>query len=181
VKNFIKEYRKVIPNNFCKKIISYFDSDLEDAATVGGVNKNIRNCVKVSLLHPKSLGQRIISNYAKSIIENIAKEYSKEFKHCFTQKISQLDLLKYETNKHDVGYSWHVDMGYKAEARTLSMSICLNNDFKGGEFVFDLLENQEQFPQNTGDAIVFPSNFIYPHQVNKVTEGTRYALIGWVI
>ena len=84
-------------------------------------------------------------------------------------------------NKHDVGYSWHVDMGYKAEARTLSMSICLNNDFKGGEFVFDLLENQEQFPQNTGDAIVFPSNFIYPHQVNKVTEGTRYALIGWVV
>ena len=52
---------------------------------------------------------------------------------------------------------------------------------KGGEFVFDLPQNKIQYPQNVGDAIIFPSNFMFPHQVNQITEGTRYALIAWVI
>ena len=51
----------------------------------------------------------------------------------------------------------------------------------GGEFVFDLPGEKYQVGQNIGDALIFPSNFLFPHQVNQITRGTRYALIGWII
>ena len=68
-----------------------------------------------------------------------------------------------------------------SENRHLSITIGLNNEFEGGEFVFDLGNEKHQFPQNVGDCIIFPSNFMFPHSVNQITSGTRYALIGWVI
>ena len=97
------------------------------------------------------------------------------------KEISQLDILKYETNKYKAGYDFHQDFGKGCTERHLSISICLNNDYEGGEFVFDLPSGHHVVPQNVGDAVVFPSNFMFPHQVNKITKGTRYALIGWVV
>jgi predicted 2-oxoglutarate/Fe(II)-dependent dioxygenase YbiX len=32
----------------------------------------------------------------------------------------------------------------------------------------------------TGDLIIFPSIFLYPHKVLPVTKGTRYSYISWV-
>ena len=32
-----------------------------------------------------------------------------------------------------------------------------------------------------GDAIMFPSNFMYPHEIMPVTQGTRYSIITWFI
>ena len=72
-------------------------------------------------------------------------------------------------------------MGISVSERQISVSICLNNDFEGGEFVFDFKDEKYQFPQNVGDAVVFPSNFMFPHQVNQVTQGTRYAIVAWLI
>mgnify|MGYP001213588018 CR=1 FL=1 len=30
-----------------------------------------------------------------------------------------------------------------------------------------------------GDVVIFPSNFMYPHRVEKVTKGTRYSFVTW--
>jgi hypothetical protein len=46
MKEYILEVKKIVPQTFCKKIISYFDNNYIDAETVGtGVNKDVRNCV----------------------------------------------------------------------------------------------------------------------------------------
>lgn len=182
MKKYITEIRKVIPSNTCKKIISYFDNDFIDATTIGGLNKDIRNCLSRTLLEPKSFGQRLVSNYVQSIFYQIADKYVEQHGNLSFNKISQLDLLKYESNTYKAGYDFHQDFGDTCTERQISISLNLNDSFKGGEFVFDSRDgNLEQYVQGTGDAIVFPSNFIFPHKVNKITEGTRYALIGWMI
>ena len=182
MKEHILELKKFIPNEFCKKVISYFDEDLEVATIVGAVeNRDIRNCEIKNMLEPKTFGQNITTKYIQSKIFQAAELYRSEIhKHFDPMKISQCDLLKYEANKYKVGYDFHVDMGFGAEPRQLSISICLNNDFEGGEFVFDLPDGKIQYPQNVGDLIAFPSNFLFPHQVKKVTKGTRYAIVSWV-
>lgn len=164
----------------CKKIISYFEGSFEDATTMGGLNKNIRNCVKTDMLNPDSFGKKIISNYVQSKIFEVAEIYKKNNAYLDFERISQLEILKYEANEYDAGYSFHVDAGSVCTDRQLSISINLNNDFQGGEFVFDISNDHKQYPQNTGDVIAFPSNFLFPHQVNKITSGTRYAVIGWI-
>ena len=181
MKEYILEVKKALSSEDCNKIISYFDKDYNDAGTLGnGVNKNIRNCITTSL-EPKSFGQTIVHNYVKSKIFEIFEKYKEKNSYADIKRISQLDLLKYESNDFNAGYKFHVDFGDKVTERAFSISICLNNNFFGGEFMFDLPEGQIQIPQNEGDAIIFPSNFMFPHQVNKVLKGTRYALIRWVV
>jgi hypothetical protein len=182
MKEYILEVKKIIPQTFCKKIISYFDNNYQDAGTTGeGVNKNIRNCLTRSLFDTKSLGEKICLNAVKEKIFHCVDHYKN--KHDIDiDKISQLDILRYDANEFKAGYDFHKDFGRKVTERHLSISICLNNEYEGGEFVFKLdNESLLTIPQNVGDAVIFPSNFMFPHQVNKVTKGTRYALIGWVI
>jgi predicted 2-oxoglutarate/Fe(II)-dependent dioxygenase YbiX len=31
----------------------------------------------------------------------------------------------------------------------------------------------------TGDILMFPSNFMYPHEVTECTKGTRYSFVSW--
>jgi len=181
MKEYILEVKKIIPQNFCKTIIEYFDNNYGDASTVGiGVNKNIRNCLTRSILQTKSLGEKICSNAVKEKIFQCVDHYKN--KHdIHIDKISQLDILRYDANEYKAGYKFHNDFGNNCLERHLSISICLNNEYEGGEFVFNLPSGLHTVPQNVGDAIIFPSNFMFPHQVNKITKGIRYALIGWVI
>ena len=32
---------------------------------------------------------------------------------------------------------------------------------------------------HTGDVIIFPSTFLYPHKVNEVKKGIRYSFVSW--
>jgi len=186
MKEYILEVKKIIPESFCKKIINYFDNNYDQAsiATLGGkpkADKNVRNCLSRSIFDTKTFGEKICSNAIQSKIFNCVSHYEKKYL-VGVSKISQLDLLKYELNEHEAGFRFHTDFGPTCNNRHLSISVCLNNQYEGGEFVFKFPnENEFTIPQNVGDALIFPSNFMFPHQVNKVTKGTRYALIGWVI
>jgi predicted 2-oxoglutarate/Fe(II)-dependent dioxygenase YbiX len=180
VQDHILEIRKFIPENICKKVILYFQDSFEDALTVGGLDKNIRNCLKQDMLNTDTLGKKIVSNYIQSKFFEIADIYKQRNKHFAFEKISQLELLKYDSNNYDAGYSFHVDAGSKCTDRQLSISINLNNNFEGGEFVFNVENDHKQYPQNTGDIVAFPSSFLFPHQVNKIKSGSRYAIVGWI-
>ena len=182
MKEYILDIKKIISPKFCNKIIQYFDNEFEEALTVASdkPNKDIRNCQTRSIFKTKTCGELLCLNAIKEKIFQCVDFYKQQHKINIDQ-ISQLDLLKYETNTYKAGYSFHQDFGSKCNERHLSISICLNNEFQGGEFVFDLPSGNYTVPQNIGDAVVFPSNFMFPHQVNKVTKGTRYALIGWVM
>lgn len=61
---------------------------------------------------------------------------------------------------------------------TLSVLTQLNDEYSGGELVF---WNNEIIELNVGDIVVFPSNFLYPHKVNTITDGVRYSMASWVI
>jgi len=52
----------------------------------------------------------------------------------------------------------------------------LNEDFEGGEFV---MWGDKVIEFESGDLIIFPSNFVYPHRVEPVTKGSRYSYVSW--
>lgn len=51
----------------------------------------------------------------------------------------------------------------------------LNNDYEGGEFILC----GEQIEFKAGEVLVFPSNFLYPHEIKPVKSGTRYSFVSW--
>ena len=68
--------------------------------------------------------------------------------------------------------------------RTISVIIFLNNDYEGGELNFHNPFNNNEIYKTIkpapGRCIMWPSNFVYPHSVSKVTKGTRYAIVSWL-
>jgi predicted 2-oxoglutarate/Fe(II)-dependent dioxygenase YbiX len=53
----------------------------------------------------------------------------------------------------------------------------LRDDFTGGEFV---LWDDSVIEHKAGTAIIFPANFMYPHEVKKVKSGIRDTFVSWV-
>jgi predicted 2-oxoglutarate/Fe(II)-dependent dioxygenase YbiX len=58
----------------------------------------------------------------------------------------------------------------------LSVICLLNDDYDGGELVFF---EDKIFTPSQGDVIIFPSNFLFPHEVKSITKGTRYSAVSW--
>ena len=58
----------------------------------------------------------------------------------------------------------------------LSIIGALNDDYEGGEFVM-WEKTSVKIPK--GSIMIFPSNFLYPHQVKFITAGTRYTCVSW--
>lgn len=58
----------------------------------------------------------------------------------------------------------------------LSVLGALNDDYEGGELLF---WGGEKIDLRAGSVMVFPSNFMYPHEVKKVTRGARYSFVSW--
>ena len=59
---------------------------------------------------------------------------------------------------------------------TLTILGCLNEGYQGGELIF---WEDEKVDLPAGSIMIFPSNFLYPHEVLPVTYGTRYSFVSW--
>ena len=75
-------------------------------------------------------------------------------------------------------YTQHTD-SFKKQQRSVSCSFILNDDYDGGEFAF--FDREIIIKGGKGSIIMFPSNFMFPHEVMPVTSGTRYSIITWYV
>ena len=175
----IKE--NIIPDHFCNKIIkdgeklTIKEGELSNN-DVDGVGKN-RNC-KLSWITDEHL-KKTFSYFVQSA--NKESDWYFSLKH-----FENLQYTIYYENDH---YGWHIDSRSKpydnGMIRKLSFTLCLNDEFEGGEF--DICNPDPRETKNTiksfklkkGDMIVFPSHTW--HRVNPVTKGTRKSLVGWAL
>ena len=97
--------------------------------------------------------------------------------YCFTYNLVELqyweamNFIKYNKDQH---FKEHTDHGFSYNA-TVSLVAYINDDYEAGEIKFrlqDLLYKPE-----AGDLVVFPSNFMYPHQAMPVVSGTKYSIV----
>ena len=58
-----------------------------------------------------------------------------------------------------------------------SVLLFLNDDYEGGEIIVA----GNTYKPAKGSALVFPSNFMFPHEVKKVTEGERWSVVSWLM
>ena len=181
----LNKYIVVIKNalslDLCNKILNEFiNSDEWEDTTIknGHVNKSIRNCQTIGISYPNIIQKNkdIRHKLDSAIFEDASKcikEYNARFPHCNIEEDSGYNLLKYSEGCF---YVQHVD-SFKARPRAISCSFILNDDFEGGEFAF--FNREIKYKLKKGDALMFPSNFMYPHEVMPVTKGTRYSIITW--
>jgi predicted 2-oxoglutarate/Fe(II)-dependent dioxygenase YbiX len=184
LEDYILVLENIIPEKLCDDILNeYIDSDEWRYTAVGikvEVRKEVRNCTTIEMSSKQSIekNKNVREYLDQRVFECVKKactEYNKKFIHAFLQKDSGYNLLKYEKNGF---FLQHTD-SYITIPRTVSCSINLNDNFKGGEFSF--FDNKFKYSLKKGSAIMFPSNFQYPHSIQPVIDGTRYSIVTWFI
>ena len=57
----------------------------------------------------------------------------------------------------------------------ISIVAQLNEDYEGAEFYC----RGREIKLKTGDILLFPSNFMYSHEVKETKKGVRYSFVSW--
>lgn len=119
-------------------------------------------------------------NLIARLLQKKVEEYNKDKQVIYTpSKILELTLLKYEEGGF---YKPHVDSG--AVHREVSAIVFLNNDYEGGHLQFFEPNHKDlilDIKPEIGKVVLWPSNFLFPHQATPVTKGTRFVLVSWMI
>tara|TARA_R110002020_G_scaffold221527_2_gene429608 strand:+ start:3928 stop:4488 length:561 start_codon:yes stop_codon:yes gene_type:complete len=175
-------HRNTFPHEYCDNIIEAYKEEL----FFRGTNANNDRHVGEIQISDNFVIDKKNSYVRKTIEQDIFKFIG--FLIDDYIKVTQTKHLKieqdvgYSLRQMNVGdyYSEHDDDGIGEDAgkKRLTVSICLNEEYEGGDFTF--FDEKEIYKFKKGDVIVFPSTFMYPHGVRKITSGTRYQLITWL-
>lgn len=98
-------------------------------------------------------------------------DYCKRFNIHELRYWEAFNFIKYEPGHH---FMEHHDHGFSYNC-TVSLVAYLNDNFEGGELFFRL--QGINYTPKTGDVVIFPSNYMYPHQAKVVNSGTKYSLV----
>lgn len=77
----------------------------------------------------------------------------------------------------DYAYGFTQPGDQLATRNTISCIVYFNDNFNGGHHYFNYLDID--YTPNSGDIMMFPSNYMASHEVQEVTLGSRYSYLGW--
>ena len=181
LEDYIHIFENVLSDELCDQIVSTFDNDsILEPATVRDANYNHnRNCTvcKISVsneLIPED--KRIyLDGELFNAINKLMGMYNEIHPCLHVEMDTGYTFLKYAKGQY---YTQHTD-SFKGEQRSVSCSFLLNDDYKGGDFSF--FDRELKLKPKKGSVIMFPSNFMYPHEILPITENTRYSIITWLV
>ncbi len=161
-KIFIKE--NAIEQSVCHDIVNYGQSNV-----IKGVNK-----------YPRAFGISFhtcllpTNHIVHDLLKNIWEE-AVQFLDVDISFIEPYELKRYTTNDF---FGKHSDSYYSLSNRldrklTLSLQLSDTDEYDNGEFNVV----GKKIKLNRGSILCFPSYF--PHEISRITNGTRWALIGW--
>ena len=178
---WIGYYENVVPDKLCDDIISYTIENKELTPSTYSTHDRT---------NPKSPQRVFMDDVWFRFGED--KYYEEMKEHTLSvlsiyQKVHKIVCQRYtdfRVNRYRSGgfMSEHIDNIHHSHGQQygyphLSVLLFLNEDYKGGEFV--VADNQ--YETSKGSAIIFPSNFMFPHKVNKIEYGIRWSVISWLM
>ena len=202
IKDFVKYYDDVAKDHVLNHLLKYAKKTTYDVAQIGGgqQGEELKKIRDTEIVHMDNIAraasapdqlemsknQNLTGIHWNNILTNIITltnmKYINDCKlpHNPVSEIENTTLLKYKPGGH---YVAHVDYATQFK-RCLSFIMFCNDDFEGGNLVFtdpdQKTENMIIKPKKNR-VIMFPSNFMYPHKVEKITKGERYTVVSWLV
>ena len=181
IESYVKIYN-ILDKKICKKSVKLLEKKEKDFVQHEFYN-DIQN-VYVSYEHELSVSYSDIEtkDYFMEQIWNGLRTYCNDFDFKWFNSWKGYTELRFNRYKIDTQMELHCDHiqsmfdGQRKGIPTLSIVGILNDDYEGGEFI---MWEDTKLELKTGDLLIFPSTFLYPHKVNLVTKGTRYSFVSW--
>ena len=183
VRDYVKVYKDFIDPKVCKSAVKKLDSanwqmhQFYDSAT----NTMHSYDHELSISHDEipeknELNKRVWDALHKYVVEDM-----KDMHEWFSSwnGFSFVRFNRYDPTTQMKLHCDHIHSLFEGERKgvpVLTVLGSLNNDYTGGEFV---MWGDEVIDLPAGAIAVFPSNFMYPHEVRPVKTGVRYSYVSW--
>lgn len=173
-----------------KRVLDALDEKRYEPTTVFGftgceVNTDIRSNERICLTDDEEAAQIMHDGMNGALLEyreqvgNIHPEFVRYpipatyRTNCYRERIQ---VLRYQSGQH---YNWHVDEATDKNLneyhRTLSVVLYLTDNFTGGRTCF----THRAYKPKAGQALIFPSNWCFPHKCEPIQEGVKIAAVTW--
>ena len=179
MKEWIGNYKHIIDDAGCKSLMDYPWTWMPSTYSNGkGVVEKSEERVKMDECWCVE-ENRPYPLLKKSVIE-VMNIYAQEM-----QYFSCIHHTDFRLNRYGpAGFmSKHCDNIHHSHGQTYgypqaTVLFFLNDNYEGGDFyVADVNFGKPK----SGSAIIFPSNFMFPHEVTKVTKGERWSIVSWLM
>jgi len=186
VEDYIHIEKGIIPKNVCDYILSVIEIQKWSPHTWYSPDTNMSISEKTMELDVLASNKEMQDLLIPYIIESGAI-YNSKYAYFDSVRTKQI-MGKFCTirfNRYSPGqimrkHHDHIHSifdGMEKGIPVLSFVGNLNEDYDGGELVF--FDGETKIKLGTGDICMFPSCFMYPHQVYEVTRNQRYSFVTW--
>jgi hypothetical protein len=181
--DYVKVYNNFIPNKLCKKALKSLKKTEWTKHSYARHRNDERYTfdTDLSITYESILEKKEIDQLVWFAIEKyILKDFSS-----FTQWWSGWNgYTSVRFNRYDptTEMRLHCDHihgifdGSRKGIPILTVLGSLNKDYEGGEL---MLFQDYHLPLDAGSIVIFPSNFMFPHEVKPVKSGVRYSFVSW--
>jgi len=186
LQDYIKVYENFLDKDFCSEVIDTLEKNKWSTHQFYKARTNSYESsdteLQVSMSCDSIAQQKLINDKIWFAIEKYVLKDFEEFAEHFPgwDGYSPIRFNKYEENTEMHLHSDLVRGLFTGERRgipLLSVVGLLNDNYEGGEFIM-WRDTKIELP--TGSIMIFPSNFLYPHQVTPIMKGVRYSYVSWV-
>ena len=178
VVDYIKYYEDVVSDAQCSEILNCTET-VYVPSTYSSHDGKVESEERVRMDECWVKNDSILWTTILSCYEEVIKRYSADFPLFSVQRTTDFRINRYTAggfmSKHcdNIHHSHGQQYGYPQ----VSALLYPNDDYEGGEFFVA----EHQYLPRKGSAIVFPSNFMYPHEAKAVTKGTRWSIVTWLM
>lgn len=183
VNNFIYK-TNLVPNKLCKDLIKQINKREWTKHEWYNTKQNSFHSEKQKELDVQSITQEMQQTMTPYMIKAYM-EYNKKFSDLgnfrldnIATKFSPIRFNKYKKGTLMRKHYDHIHSLFDGTHKgipVISFIGILNENYSGGELII----NSKKMDCKTGDIVIFPSCFLYPHEVKEVKKGTRYSFVSW--
>jgi len=185
---YVANYENFLDADYCKKTIKTLKkaewSTHQFYQSNSGDHISYDNELSVSwsnIRQRKEIQDKLHSGLTKYLTElpEMAKAPNVHDWFCGWSGYSELRFNKYDVSTKMKLHCDHIHSMFDGERKgipALSLLGCLNDDYEGGELI---MWRDQEIELKGGSLLIFPSNFMYPHEVKPVTKGSRYSYVSW--
>jgi predicted 2-oxoglutarate/Fe(II)-dependent dioxygenase YbiX len=182
LKDYVKIYQGFCEPNFCKQVVAEI-SNIEWATHTyhePHTGKYVSYDHELSISHEAVPSKQELDKKIWDVIARYIEQDMSYMKSWFGSwsAYSLSRFNRYDPTTQMKLHCDHIHTLFDGKQRgipILTVLGSLNNDYEGGELILC----GEKIDLREGDVVVFPSNFLYPHEVKPVKSGVRYSFVSW--
>ena len=184
LKDLIHVEKGIIPANLCDHIIQDIETREWRPHTWYNAVQGSFGSEETMELDVQSITPEL-QQLLTPIMIQAGAAYNQKYAYLRCERTEQImnNISTIRFNRYEIGTKMrkHYDHihsifdGKKRGVPLVSIVGNLNEEYEGSEFTC----RDTTIKLKTGDILMFPSNFMYPHEVTECTKGTRYSFVSW--